>query len=323
MNILQIILIAVIGTAAAGFVYQIVATQRDKRRFPPPGQLVDIGGRRLHLNMMGENNDGPTVILEAGMASTSSNWAWVQREIARTNRVVAYDRAGLGWSDPGEKPLDATKSATDLHTALQRAGIQSPYVLAGHSYGGLVVRMFTDLYPDEVAGLALVDASHPDQWARIPASRDGQMVAFANRVSALLTRFGLFRLFHLEEAYIVGLPPREHAEMRAYLCTPAGWLVGADGLRAWRDLSRQRVNAARSLGALPLVVLSVTEQNLYADVLTQLQAELPSLSSNSQHITVEGATHYTLVSMQEYAAVVSDAILRVVEAVRISAPLAQ
>jgi pimeloyl-ACP methyl ester carboxylesterase len=323
MNILQIILIIVIGAATAGFVYQTIATQRDRQRFPPPGQLVDIGGRRLHLNVMGENNASPTVILEAGMASISSNWAWVQREIAKSTRVVAYDRAGLGWSDPGEKPLDAAKSARDLHTALQRAGIQPPYVLAGHSYGGLVVRMFTDQYPDEVAGLALVDSSHPDQWVRIPTSRDGQMVAFANRVSALLTRFGLMRLFHLEESYIVGLPPREYAEMRAYLCTPTGWLVGADGLGAWRDFSRQQVNAARSLGDLPLVVLSVTEQDLYADVLTQLQTELPSLSSNSQHITVDGATHYTLVSMQEYAAVVSDAILRVVEAVRTGTPIAE
>jgi pimeloyl-ACP methyl ester carboxylesterase len=322
MNILVVILIIFIGAAAAGFIYQAVATARDKSRFPPPGKLVDIGGRRLHLNIMGEDTGGPTVILEAGMASTSSNWAWVQREIAKTTRVVAYDRAGLGWSDPGEKPLDAAKSARDLHTALRRAGIQPPYVLAGHSYGGLVVRMFADQYPDEVTGLVLVDSSHPDQWTHIPASRDGQTVAFGNRVTALLTRFGIFRLFHLEESYIVGLPPREHAEMRAYLCTPRGWLVGADGILAWRDLSRQQVNAARSLGDLPLMVLSVTEQDHYADVLTQLQAELPSLSSNSQHITVEGATHYTLLSMQAHAAVVSSAIRSVVEAAHQCAPVA-
>ena len=255
------------------------------------------------------------------MASISSNWGWVQREVAKTTRVVAYDRASLGWSDAGTKPLDAAKSARELHTALGSAGIEPPYVLAGHSYGGLVVRMFTDLYRDEVVGMVLVDSSHPEQWTHIPASKGGQTVAVGNRVTALLARFGVMRLFHLEESFIAGLPPREYAEMRAYLSTPNGWLAGADGLIAWRDFSREQVNATRSLGDLPLFVLSVTEQDRYADVLTTLQAELPALSSNSKHITVEGATHYSLVSRQEYAAIVSDAILQVVKAARTGEPL--
>lgn len=321
MNVLQIILVILIGVAVAGFVYQSVASQRDKRRFPPPGQLVDVGGHRLHLNVMGEAKNSPTIILEAGMASISSNWGWVQSELAKMTRVVAYDRAGLGWSDTGTKPLDAAKSARELHTALERAGVEAPYVLAGHSYGGLVVRMFTDLYPDEVVGMVLVDSSHPDQWTRIPASKGGQTVAVGNRITALLAQFGVMRLFHLEESFIKGLPPREYAEMRAYLSTPDGWLAGADGLIAWRDLSRVQVNATRPLGSLPLYVLSVTEQDHYAEELTALQTELPALSSNSQHVTVKGATHYTLVSMPMYAAVVSNAILQVVEAAQTGEPL--
>jgi pimeloyl-ACP methyl ester carboxylesterase len=321
MNVLLVVLVIVVGLVILGAVYQAIATRRDRKLFPPPGQLVDVEGHRLHLNVMGESNGSPTVILEAGMASISSNWGWVKQEIAKTTRVVAYDRASLGWSDPGTKPLDAAKSARELRVALERAHIEPTYVLAGHSYGGLVVRMFADLYPDTVVGLVLVDASHPDQWAYIPASKGGQTVAIGNRVTALLARFGIMRLFHLEESFIAGLPPREYAEMRAYLSTPDGWSAGADGLIAWRDLSQQQVNATCSLGDLPLFVLSVTEQDRYADVLTALQAELPALSSNSQHITVQGATHYTLVSIQEYAAVVSNAILRVVEAARSGKPL--
>jgi pimeloyl-ACP methyl ester carboxylesterase len=321
MNVLLVVLVIVVGLLIFGAVYQAIATRRDRKLFPPPGQLVDVEGHRLHLNVMGESNGSPTVILEAGMASISSNWGWVKQEIAKTTRVVAYDRASLGWSDPGTKPLDAAKSARELRVALERAHIEPTYVLAGHSYGGLVVRMFADLYPDTVVGLVLVDASHPDQWAYIPASKGGQTVAIGNRVTALLARFGIMRLFHLKESFIAGLPPREYAEMRAYLSTPDGWSAGADGLIAWRDLSQQQVNATCSLGDLPLFVLSVTEQDRYADVLTALQAELPALSSNSQHITVQGATHYTLVSIQEYAAVVSNAILRVVEAARSGKPL--
>ncbi|MBI1277581.1 MAG: alpha/beta fold hydrolase [Anaerolineaceae bacterium] len=312
MNVLTIVLISIIGAAAAGFVYQTIATQRDKRRFPPPGKLVDIGGRRLHLNLMGESMDGPTVILEAGMASYSANWVWVQQELAKETQVIAYDRAGLGWSDPGTLPLDAAKSASELHTALRNAGCHAPYVLAGHSYGGLVVRMFADLYPDEVAGLVLVDGSHPDQWMSIPASRGGQTVERINRATAFLARFGVIRLFRLEKSYIEGLPLRQSAEMRAYLAQPEPWIVGADGLVAWRDISREQVNHARPLGNLPLMVISVTEQAVYADELTALQNELPNLSDSSQHITVEGATHYTLVSEKKYADIVSNAILKVV-----------
>lgn len=324
MNILSIVLVVGVGLLVAGAAYQIWAAQRDKERFPARGQMVAVGGHRLHLVVMGENGGTtPTVILEAGMASISSNWGWVQRKLAQTTRVVAYDRAGLGWSDAGTKPLDAAKSAHDLHTALQHAGINGPYILAGHSYGGLVVRMFADMYADEVVGLALVDSSHPDQWAHIPASKEGQTVAFGNRVTAFLSRFGIMRLFHLEESFIAGLPPLEYAEMKAFLATPTGWAVGADGLDAWRDYSRQQLNETSSLANLPLVVLSVTEQDHYAAELTELQNMLPALSTNSQHITIEGATHYTLVSQQIYADMVSEAILRLVEAARTSTALDQ
>jgi pimeloyl-ACP methyl ester carboxylesterase len=127
---------------------------------------------------------------------------WVQQTVAKTTRVVTYDRAGLGWSDPGTKPLDAAKSAQELHTLLERVGIEGPYVLAGHSYGGLVVRMFADLYANEVAGVVLVDSSHPDQWIHIPASKGGQTVATGNRITALLARFSILRLFHLEESFM-------------------------------------------------------------------------------------------------------------------------
>jgi pimeloyl-ACP methyl ester carboxylesterase len=305
-----------LALVAAGVLWQLIAGRRDRRRFPAPGRLVDVDGHRLHLNVMGDRTSAPTVLLEAGMASMSANWAWVRDDLARDGRVVSYDRAGLGWSDRGHGPMDAATSAAGLHAALAAAAIAPPYVLAGHSYGGLVMRMFADRYPGEVAGVVLVDASHPDQWANIPASRDGRTVAMGNRVTAGLARCGLLRLFHAERSFIAGLPPREYAEMRAYLARPQGWSAGADGLIAWGRLSRAQVNAARDLGDRPLVVLSVTEQDRYAEVLTRLQAELPALSSNSRHVTVTGATHYTLVSERRHAAVVCAAIRAVTAAAR-------
>ncbi|HEY9378883.1 MAG TPA: alpha/beta fold hydrolase, partial [Jiangellaceae bacterium] len=217
--------------------------------------------------------------------------------------------------------LDAGTAAEELHTALRAADVRPPYVLAGHSYGGLVIRMFTDKYRDEVAGMVLVDSSHPDQWAHIKASRGGRTVAFGNRVTASLARLGLFRLLHMEQSFIAGLPPREYAEMRAYLARPQGWSVAADALVAWNRLSRHQVNSTRGLGDLPLAVLSVTEQDKYAEVLTGLQNELATLSSNCRQVTVQGATHYTLVSEERHAAVVSAAIHAVASAVRTGGPV--
>jgi pimeloyl-ACP methyl ester carboxylesterase len=300
--------------AVGGFVYQSIATARDNRRYKRPGQMVNIGGRRLHMVVKGENKEQPTVILEAGMATFSSNWYWVQTGLATDARVVAYDRAGLGWSDPALKGQDAYESAEDLHWALEVAGIAGPYVVAGHSYGGLVVRAFTDLYPDEVVGMVLVDSSHPDQWKRIPASRDGRMVAMGNRVIGWLARLGIVRLIDLEASVRRGLPEQPVAEMKAILNQPRSWFTSSEALAAWNDRTRPRINRASSLNGLPLIVLSVTEQPRAGDILTSLQAELPGLSTNSEHIVVEGATHENLISGRENAQVVVKAIRRVLEA---------
>ncbi len=321
MNVWLFIPAFIVGLPIIGAIYQAIATARDKRNFPPPGQLIDVGSHRLHLHVTGTDTGKPTVILEAGMASFSSNFAWVQQELESLTRVVAYDRAGLGWSDPGSLPRDAQRSAKELCTALQRAGIGGPYVVIGHSYGGLVVRAFADLFPNEVVGMVLVDASHPDQWVHIPAARGGQTVAFANRMTAMLGRFGLLRFWNPETRLIDGLPPRQYAEMKAFLALPRQWSTGADGLAVWESMSRVQINNARSLGHLPLAVLSVTEQDMYDDVLTALQAELPTLSSNSTHRTVEGATHDGLVCKRENALIVAEAIRKVVDAAHTGQPL--
>jgi pimeloyl-ACP methyl ester carboxylesterase len=315
--------LAVLTLGGIGAVYQAIATANDRRVYVPPGQLVDIGGRRIHMLVKGSDTGRPTVILEAGMASFSSNFFWVQSNLAAITRVVAYDRAGLGWSDPAPKPLDAQESARDLRAALQKAGIQGPYVLAGHSYGGLVVRAFADLYPDEVVGMALIDASHPDQWAHIPMSREGKFNGGANIVTGFLARLGLVRLLEIERSMYAGLPARPAAEMRAILAKPESWESSGEVLMIWNERTRPEINQARSLGNLPLAVISVTEQPIYGDVLTSLQDELPALSSNSIHHTEAGATHENLIASREHATAVSAAIRQVLEAVGTGRPLSE
>jgi pimeloyl-ACP methyl ester carboxylesterase len=315
------LVVALTILALSGIIYQAIASAKDNRNYQPPGQMVDVGGRRLHLVVMGEDKGQPTVILEQGMGSFSSNWYWVQTELATDTRVVAYDRAGLGWSDPAPRPHDAYESAADLHQALVETKIGGPYVVAGHSYGGLVVRAFTDLYPDEVAGMVLVDASHPDQWAHIPASRNGRTLAMTNRITGWLAFLGIARLFDLEAYAREGLPERPAAEMKAVLAQPRSWLTSSKVLAIWNERTRPRINQALNLDDLPLVVLSVTEQERYGEILTSLQAELPALSSNSLHHTVEGATHYDLVTEREYALVVVRAVRQALEAAQMGRPV--
>jgi pimeloyl-ACP methyl ester carboxylesterase len=315
--------ITMFGLGGIGAIYQAIATANDERTYTPAGQMVDIGGRRIHMVVMGRDTGQATVILEAGMASFSSNYYWIQNKLADTTRVVAYDRAGLGWSDPSPEPQDAYQSAQDLHTALVKAGIPGPYVVAGHSYGGLVVRAFTDLYADEVVGMALIDASHPDQWAQIPVSREGKFNGNANLFTAFLARLGVVRFFQLEKASYAGLPERQAGEMEAILARPESWQRSGEVLLIWNDRTRPQINQARSLGDLPLAVLSVTEQPIYGEVLTRLQNELPSLSSNSVHYTVAGATHENLVSEREHALMVAEAIRSVMEVAQTGRPLSE
>ncbi|HWR73601.1 MAG TPA: alpha/beta fold hydrolase, partial [Nitrospirota bacterium] len=139
----------------------VVAKHRLSTQNPPPGRIVDVGGYRLHLNCTGEGS--PTVILESGMNEFSLSWALVQPGVAKFTRVCSYDRAGLGWSDPGRAPRTSETIVRELHALLRAAGITGPLVLAGHSFGGMNARLYARRYPNEVAGMVLVDSAHEDQ----------------------------------------------------------------------------------------------------------------------------------------------------------------
>lgn len=187
--------LAAIGSicALAGLLYQTLGTRRDRKRFPPPGRLVDIGGHRLHL--LQEGSGRPTIVLEAGLMSTVLSWSGLQQRLAQTYRVVSYDRAGLGWSESGPLPRTADRLVEELHTLLNRAGIAPPYILVGHSFGGLTMPLFAARFPKETAGLVLVDPVAPAEW-NPPSEHDGKLTrigAAVCRRAALLARMGLIR----------------------------------------------------------------------------------------------------------------------------------
>jgi len=267
----------------------------------------------MHLQVRAPDSGGPTVVLEAGMGSFSPNWYWVQEELAPTIRSVAYDRAGLGWSRRSRRQRDAQTIAIELRDALRTAGIAPPYVLAGHSFGGLPVRAFADLYPELTAGLVLVDASHPDQWVRWPTPHADRILEVSQRIFGWLGWFGVLRALNLARRIAAGLPARQAAELRAAAALPGYAATEAAQIRSW-SVSREQVNAAAPLGDLPLAVLAVSDQPVGGELLTALQRELAELTENASIEVVQGASHESLVSNREHARVVANAIQAVVQA---------
>ncbi|HTF41724.1 MAG TPA: alpha/beta hydrolase [Propionibacteriaceae bacterium] len=304
--------VAAMGSAAA---VQQVLTVRDRRRYPAPGLLVHVDGRQIHLQVRGADSDGPTVVLEAGMGSFSPNWYWVQEELAPVVRSVSYDRAGLGWSRRSRRPRDAQTVAMELRDALREAAIDAPYVLAGHSFGGLPVRAFADLYPDLTAGLVLVDASHPDQWVRWPTPHADRMLEVSQRIFGWLGWLGVLRALNLSRGITAGLPARQAAELRAGAALPGFAATEAAQIRSW-SVSREQLNAAGPLGDLPLAVLAVSEQPLGGELLTALQRELAELTKDASFEVVQGASHESLISNREHARIVAKTIESVVPAAR-------
>lgn len=179
--------------AAVGLLYQARGVRRDRRRYPPPGTLVDVGGHRLHGRVMGDG--APVVVLESGVAASSINWSRVQSGVATLTRVVAYDRAGYAWSELAATPRRAGQAAEELRALLGGLDLPPPYVLVGHSYGGLVIRSFVRRFPDAVAGLVFVDTTFPEEWRELPAERRRLLrggVIFS-RIGVLLARLGVVR----------------------------------------------------------------------------------------------------------------------------------
>jgi pimeloyl-ACP methyl ester carboxylesterase len=289
--------------------------------------LVDVGGYKLHLYCIGEGS--PTVILDAVGGGSSTQWALIQPEIAATARVCAYDRAGFGWSEPGPEPRDAHQQVRELHTLLANAGIAGPYVLVGHSYGGRVARVYAAQYPDEVEGLVLVDTGQLYQDPRYPPEAQAEYAAEEQMIHTVrwLAPFGIARLLLTmglgPAAEDYDLPAPQRAQAKTFNTTTKFWrsLVGQYAAMPETDAQER---AVKSLGDMPLVVLSAT---LPADetrrAWNEFSAELATLSSNSRHRLVDGATHMSLALRQQEAQVTSAAIFEVVEAVRTGQPLAR
>ena len=182
-----------------GFVYQYSSTKIDDAKYPPMGEMIDIGGYKLHLYKTGIDI-GPTIVLDMGMGGNMLYWSLVQPEIAKIARVISYDRAGMGWSEESPKERSSENIVEELHTLLHKANLPAPYILVSHSFSGINARIFENKYPNEVAGIVLVDSSNEDQFARLPKQTDwiSRLLNYRPGHPLLLafTEFGVARIYN-------------------------------------------------------------------------------------------------------------------------------
>jgi pimeloyl-ACP methyl ester carboxylesterase len=311
----------------AGSIWEALAWRQTLKDYPPPGEMVDIGGRQMHIDCRG--NGSPTVVFEAGLdVGGAISWTLVHDSIAEKTRACAYNRAGIVWSDPSPGPHNAVTVANDLHATLEAADEPGPYVLVGHSLGGPYSMTYTRLHGDDVAGLVFVDASHPDQIGRMAeaAGKELQPSLTPMKIAARLSFTGIVRLISGQIAFDQ-LPDQRPIEiMRAYLPRTLGqMLLEMDSL----DATLAEAGTLRDLGDRPLVVLTAMaphdETMLATTGMTREQAqafqnewkvlheEEASWSTSSRHELVPDATHYIQMDRPD---VVIRAVEEVVDAIR-------
>ena len=251
--------------------------------YPPRGRLVDLGGYHLHVYCEGT---GPTVVLEYGHQGSYTDWYRVQSQLAEFARVCIYDRAGYGWSDPSPKSRVPSVMAEELHKLLHSAGVVPPYILVGHSFGGLNALMFARKFPNDVAGIVLVDASLPEmmsvgRWQH--AARIGVM--------QMAVAFGLARC----RGWCGGNAPAEIRRLKqAITCRSALYETYR---REWASFpqSAAEIRTITSIGSIPLIVIArdpdTGENRSREQRWNRSQQERASLSTNSEFVIAKGSGH--------------------------------
>jgi len=273
-------------------VYRYVFERVDKQNFPPMGRMVDVGGYKLH--MIDQGQGGPIVVIDSGVGCNSFDWSLIQPEIAKFTRVITYDRAGYAWSDASPLPRTSENIVDELHAMLQNAGIQGPYVLVGHSFGGMNVQLFAKKYPNEVAGIVLVDAVHENVMKIIPQI----FVNFKGYIhkKLLYAYVGIFRM--MADIKLLYKPLSDKNKMMNYVYKNSATYYRTlfNQLDCIQKSCDQVEAVGGSLGGIPLIVISagkevIPVQGPCGDYYTQQEAD--GINKHWQDLQVDLVTKST------------------------------
>jgi pimeloyl-ACP methyl ester carboxylesterase len=306
----------------AGLVYQFVATRLAYRRYPAPGEMVAVSGHGMQLYCAGKARGGPTVVMDSGLGGGLLDWQTVQPKVAKFARVCSYDRSGLGWSESGPKPRTSPQIVEELHALLENGGVDGPYGLVGHSFGGANAQLYAAEYPDEVVGMVLVDSALD---VRVLDKDLGDAVAntapstLTIKVAALL---GITRLSAAGSGSGDGGPPEGLAEERSALYNGTRHLYAvADEAASVPKSVATATDAGPSLEDKPLIVLSAGAREFPGftkgqakrtnEQVDEFEAGLTGLSENSELVVAKKRTQYIQFDRPE---LVVDAIHQVVDA---------
>lgn len=307
----KVIVVGILGVSCllitGGSFYQTIRTNLDLSSYPPPGELVDMGGYHLHMQKMGEGE--VTVVLDAGMACCSLDWALVQPEIAKFARVVSYDRAGYGWSDESPRPRTSQNIVDELYQLLQTSGISPPYILVGHSFGGVNMRLYANRYPEKVFGIVLVDSAHEEHLQKMPTWPRSlfERWLIQPEIATFGAAIGSVRIinhFMDVKKLIASLPEDIQDRYLALMCTTKYVKTVAKEFYYFADSLKQIKEAPKRIENMPLSVISagrwlMTEERGYdrefleeiTRVWKSLQKDLVSKSSKGKHIIADHSGH--------------------------------
>jgi pimeloyl-ACP methyl ester carboxylesterase len=306
--------VVLLAAVSVGATVENVAAGRIESTYPAPGRTYAVGGHRLHLDCHGTG--GPTVVLFNGLGEFSASWARITEPVSATTRVCAYDRAGQGWSDDATSPQDGVTAARDLHAVLAAAGEHGPYVLVGHSIGGPYAMTYAKTYPEQVAGMVLLDSSSPSQFTAVPAYPT-QYAVMRRGLAILptLARAGLGLVIPPSSP----LPDADSAVVEAMGSTPRTFRNGRDEISMVPRVFAQ-AQALTTLGSRPLAVVSASD-SLGDEGWPAAQDRMAALSTNSLH-TVAESSHAGVVDDPHGSAESVRAITAVVRAVSTGSALA-
>ncbi|WP_339219245.1 alpha/beta hydrolase [Paenibacillus sp. FSL H8-0332] len=304
LKLLLFLLSAVLLLAGSGFLYEAIAASSALKSYPAPGQLVDAGGYNLHIRQLGTG--APTIILEAGSGETSLSWGDIPEQLAEHATVVTYDRAGYAWSEQADTERSGANIVRELHTALKNADFPGPYLMVGHSLGGMYARLFTQTYPDEVTGLVLIDArpENDDRETKPILAAENMAGNPSASLLSLLKRSGALRLF--QDQLLAGLvAEQDRAQFINVISTPA--YFAAKEQEAALASSTEDVIRGQHFGSLPVKVIARGLPQDYASfgisgeggrrleaIWQEGQRNMLKLSSNSELIVAENSGHMVI-----------------------------